>query len=1104
MPSLETLSSRATSLSSVILAAILLTTTACGEPAGGSSQDSADALPSGDITTIPVADAASDSLAGSDADAGTPAEPDAQDADGQGGDGLGELCTSTADCTGDLTCVFPDPGAPSGVCTTGCAEDADCPGGWRCYTLTDSGSDADRQCLPEDLCIDADGDLYGWGGGCRGRDCDDTTALINPAADELCNGLDDDCDERIDDNAIEERTVCDTGFVGSCASGRNTCINGVLTCQADGPLTEETCDTADNDCDGLVDEGDICEGVPCCYGDTCLGVCAAATTTPDGECAPPEGFGDEVCDDLDNDCDGLVDEGIPTVGDACDAAALGVCGTGTLICADSLIVCRTGASSAEVCDELDNDCDGETDEDATCGGEPCCFGDDCDGVCGDARIDESGACVAPSTFGEEVCDGLDNDCDSEVDETFPENRTACATGSPGVCFSGTTTCTAGALECVPDIAASAETCDGLDNDCDGAGDEDGVCVGEPCCFGDDCDGVCGLARVGAGGVCAEPALFGDDLCDGLDNDCDGTLDEADTRSGAGCDTGLPGVCAAGSGVCELGRYRCVAAVASSAEVCDGLDNDCDGTVDDGVRTTFYRDVDGDGFGAAASGTVEACSAPAGFVANNTDCRDDAVSIFPGAAEVSGDGVDQNCDGQEVCFVDADNDGFRIDTTTVSADADCADPGEAPSTDPGGDCNDANEQIYPGRAELCNGVDDNCGGGADEGGVCAGEPCCFTGTCTGVCGTARLGGDGLCAAPATWGAEICDGLDNDCDGGLDEADPAIGVACGTGLPGLCSVGTRACAGGRLVCNATVSPVAEVCDGLDNDCDSTVDEGVRTTWYRDGDSDTFGAAASGTSEACSAPVGFVGNNLDCNDAVNAIRPGVSELPGDEVDQNCDGVELCFVDADNDNYRTDGTVSSSNLSCGDSGEARGSEPANDCNDSNASINPGRAEVCNGVDDNCNGSIDEGVLTTFFRDADSDGFGSATGGTTQACSAPAGFSSSNNDCDDANASVNPGRSEVCNGIDDNCDTLVDNGAPATGGSDADCDNADDDCDGSIDEDFVPTAGACCVGCFGCGRDGCGNGVYQEFQTEFRCAAGRLVCAPRAGQSCNINAECF
>ncbi|MCC6874760.1 MAG: putative metal-binding motif-containing protein [Sandaracinaceae bacterium] len=98
-------------------------------------------------------------------------------------------------------------------------------------------------------------------------------------------------------------------------------------------------------------------------------------------------------------------------------------------------------------------------------------------------------------------------------------------------------------------------------------------------------------------------------------------------------------------------------------------------------------------------------------------------------------------------------------------------------------------------------------------------------------------------------------------------------------------------------------------------------------------------------------------------------------------------------------------------------------DCDDANAAVSPGASEVCNGIDDNCNFNIDEGVLTSFHPDADGDGHGEEGSTATLACTMPAGHVASGDDCDDSMAAIRPGAAEVCNGVDDNCDSNIDEG---------------------------------------------------------------------------------
>ncbi|MFT3769319.1 MAG: LamG domain-containing protein [Minicystis sp.] len=131
-----------------------------------------------------------------------------------------------------------------------------------------------------------------------------------------------------------------------------------------------------------------------------------------------------------------------------------------------------------------------------------------------------------------------------------------------------------------------------------------------------------------------------------------------------------------------------------------------------------------------------------------------------------------------------------------------------------------------------------------------------------------GGQLSCAQNKQPSAEICDGLDNDCNGVADDGNPGGGLACSTGKPGVCAAGTTACSGGAISCVQNQQAKAEVCDGLDNNCDGNIDEGVKLTFYRDADGDGLGNAANSV-QACTAPAGYVANNLDCNDALTTVQ-------------------------------------------------------------------------------------------------------------------------------------------------------------------------------------------------------------------------------------------
>ncbi len=954
----------------------------------------------------------------------------------------------------------PDPGAPGNACES----NEECNSGF--CILTPDGRQCTLECLDE--CP------FGWECVLHQPSLPDEVYICAPSSMTLCRpcGHNDDCLVNGADTGDHCVSYGGAGFFcGAACDGDGDCPPG-YACQevtdvAGGPeqqcvRTEGECECAQSfvedgawtDCHVENDHG-LCMGERQC---TVLGLSACDAPVP----AP------EACNLEDDDCDGDVDEG--TGGGEChNINSWGAC-PGIEVCVNGELLCQGDKAQAELCNGEDDDCDGEADEgfpDTDKDGVADCLEGDKDGdgiadpedncpykhnpsqadfdldTLGDAcdpdddndlsADEEDCAPKDPASHpgADETCDGKDNDCDGIVDQGFPD---ADADGIKNCVDPDDDNDTfADGLDCAPldgsVFPTAPEKCDGKDNDCDNVVDED---------FADlDGDGVAD---------CVDSDLDGDGVDDAADNcpktsnpqqedfDADGFGDACDTDDdGDGIPDNLDNcLLLFNPGQPDTDKD-------GKGDGCDE-DDDGDGAADGAdncplVANPGQADFDGDGLGDACDEDDDNDGDP-----DVSDCAPLDPAVHHGADELC-NGQDDNCVfGEDEGFNDNDLDGLK----------NCIDPDDDNDGDPDEtDCAPLDPAQGSGATESCDGKDNDCDGQVDEGlgqvkcgkGICAhSQDKCVDGVMV-VCdpweGAEPEGCNGLdddcdglvdedqgttgCGLGVCWhtvancvdgvpqecdpiqGAsdEVCDGLDNDCDGKIDEELPTL--ACGKGL---CFHTHASCIGGvEQLCDPFLGAKPESCNGIDDDCDGVEDEGLGTTTCGLGECEhTVDNCVDGQLQVCNP---FTCAQLETCDTKDNDCDG---LVDEELGTISCGLGICMHTVQN---------------CVD-GQPQVCDPKEGASPQ---------EECDGEDDDCDGQVDEGFgPVSCGKGVCAVTVESCIDGVPQAC-----------------VPGEPG-DETCNGLDDDCNGVVDDGYPDFD-EDGLADCVDEDDDNDTDPDLTDCA---------------------------------------------------
>lgn len=925
-------------------------------------------------------------------------------------------CKDNSDCISGWCVETPE----GKQCTKTCSESSKCPQGWECVKVSSVPDvvyacvhPAPRVCRPckEDkecasefmdtvmICANIQNYFYCLKGCKQDQECGEgmTCKEVGETRGKMCVPSSGSCECNEWKVGIQGRCLLANEF-GVCEGHFECSETGQSICSGKQPNIE-ICNGVDDDCDGQTDEG-LIESEECDltnqYG-TCKGkrICLAGQEVCQGSYPSPE-----VCNGIDDNCNGVTDEGFSDQ----DQDGIADC-EDTDIDGDGVENQKDNCPDTPNFDQGDNDKDGK--------GDACDQDDDDDGI---SDLKDNCPLVANIDQKDTDMDGWGDKCDDDIDGDGIGNANDNCPNIPNIDQKDS------------DKNGIGDACD-IDLDGDGVSNTTDNCISVSNPDQSDIDGD------GKGDAC-DLDMDNDEINNDMDNcpkipnksqsdidedkigdecdpdrDGDGILNEVDNCP----NTPNPGQ--------EDNNGNGQGDICEDDWDGDGINNGDDNCPNDynpkqndldndGIGDQCDMDIDGDGLPNAKDNCPETINPSQDDMDkdnigdpcdkdidgdgdyNDSDCAPTDATVSHGSKEVC-NGKDDNCDGQIdemgsmdciTYYLDADKDGFGV---ALSSKCLCAPqpPYSATNTK---DCNDSNPEVNPNATEICNSLDDNCNGVVDE-------------TDANGCEDYYYDGDG-----DGWGLSA----NKKC-----LCNPTGKYSASKG--GDCDDNDK----------GTYPGGAEVCNSKDDDCNGVVDDeqaGGCKTYFEDFDQDGYGGK---NTKCLCLPVPPFNATLggDCNDEDKTINPGAKETCNDK-DDNCDGVvdeegakgcEIYYVDADGDSYG----ISQSKCLCSPIGIYKATKTG-DCKDDAKDVNPGAMESCNGIDDDCDAMVDEeGAIgcSALYYDSDGDGFG--VSGQSKCLCAPFGKyrADEGGDCVDSDKSINPSAMEICNSKDDNCNGEID-----------------------------------------------------------------------------------